>query len=182
MFIKVCDNVISEKYSKYLFEQVTNLKWTFVPNLSYGHSETNYKTAGFSYLFYLDKKYNNKENSTIISKNFKIVIPLLLEAFEKFDLNLDLNNVFRSRARLTLNRDVSFVEDKHIDYKQSHLVLLYYFNTTDGDTVFYQNDSIVESISPKRGRGVLFDGSIFHASSASTLSPRIVLNTNININ
>jgi 2OG-Fe(II) oxygenase superfamily len=79
-----------------------------------------------------------------------------------------------------LNRQVSTIEDKHVDYNFPHLVLLYYVNTTDGDTILYDNNNeIAERISPKRGRCVLFDGLTLHASSSSTLAPRLVLNTNV---
>lgn len=176
--IRVLDNVISDKYSMFLFDRVSNLPWTFVPNLSYGESD-NYDSAGFSYNFFLHENYNQKEKATITKPEYNYIIPFFFEAFEKLNLNANLENVFRCRARLTLNRDTSRIETKHTDYSFPHLVLLYYINTTDGDTILYQNDQIVERVSPKRRRCVLFDGSLVHASSSSTLSPRIVLNTNI---
>lgn len=176
--IKVIDNFISEKYSQYLFDQTARLPWTFVPNLSYGESG-NYDSAGFSCSLFLRQDYNKKENKTVVAPEYNYVAPMLLEGFDKLQLNATLDNVFRCRARLTLNRETSRVDDKHIDYNFPHLVFLYYINTTDGDTVIYENDKVVERIQPKRGRGVLFDGSMLHASSSSTLSPRIVLNTNI---
>ncbi len=176
--IQVIDNVISEKYSQFIFDQTVTLPWTFVPNLSYGNTD-NYDAAGFSYSFYLHKKFNNKEEKTIHTEQYNYIIPLLLEAISKFNLNATIDNVFRSRARLTLNRERSKIEDKHVDYNFNHLVILYYINTTDGDTILYDGDKIIERVTPKRGRCVLFDGSIQHASSSSTLSPRIVLNNNI---
>jgi hypothetical protein len=160
--IKVLDDVISNKYSQFLFDEIVKVPWTFVPNLSYGNTD-NYDAAGFSYSFYLHENFNRKEK----------------RAFDAFGLNATIENVFRSRVRLTLNREKSIAEDRHVDYNFSHLVLLYYINTTDGNTVLYDGDTIIESISPKRGRCVLFDGSIVHASSSSTLAPRLVLNTNI---
>lgn len=178
--IKIADNTISEKYSKFLFDETVKLPWTFVPNLSYGNRE-NYDSAGFSFLFHLDKKFNSKEDKTVTASEYNYVIPLILSAFDRFGLNQSIETVFRSRVRLTLNRPTSVIEDPHVDYKTPHLVLLYYINTTDGDTVLYQGDKIIERITPKRGRSVLFDGSIVHASSSSTLAPRLVLNTNIAI-
>lgn len=176
--IKILDNVISDKYSMFLFDRIANLPWTFVPNLSYGNSD-NYDSTGFSHSFYLHENYNQKEKKTLVTQEYNYIIPLFLEAFAKLNLNANLENVFRCRARLTLNKSISKIEDKHIDYNFSHLVFLYYINSTDGDTVLYENDQIVEKISPRRGRCVLFDGLTLHASSSSTLSPRIVLNTNI---
>lgn len=178
MIIKVLDNVITEKYSKFLFDNISILPWTFVPNLSHGNAE-NYDASGFSYLFYIDEKFNQKEKKTVQTSEYNYVVPMILSAFDRFGLNASIENVFRSRVRFTLTREKSVIEDKHVDYNFPHLVLLYYINTTDGDTVLYHENEIVEKITPKRGRCVLFDGSILHASSSSTLAPRLVLNTNI---
>ena len=176
--VKVLDNIVSDGYSQYLFDRMTELPWTFVPNLSIGQSD-DYSSAGFSHTFYLREDFNQKEKKTITAPQYSYVSPLLLEGFNKMGIEVNMSDVFRCRARLTLNRETNVVGDKHIDYHIPHLVFLYYVNTTDGDTLIYNDGQIVERIQPKRGRGVLFDGSMFHASSSSTLSPRIVLNTNI---
>lgn len=181
MFYKVIDNAISEKYSRFIFDEIVKVPWTFVPNLSYSTSN-NTETAGFSYNFFLNKNYTST-GTEIRNSEYNYVIPMLLSAFDHLGINCDLSSVFRSRARLTIQRDQQKIEDMHVDYSFPHLVLLYYVNTTDGDTVLYSKDNeIIERISPRRGRCVLFDGSINHASSTSTLSPRIVINNNILLN
>jgi len=183
MFYRVIDNTISEKYSMFLFDKLTKTDWKFVPNLSYGNTD-NYDSAGFSRLLYLKKEFDNSEDKkTTINPEYNYVVPMILEAFDKFELNCDISNVFRSRVRLTLNKAESKEEDVHVDYNFPHLVLIYYINTTDGDTILYDNNlKILDRISPKRGRCVLFDGNIKHASSSSTLSPRMIINTNILMN
>jgi hypothetical protein len=178
--IKVIDNVISEKYSQFIFEQCTSLPWTFVPNISVGRSD-DYSSSGFSYTFLFDKKYKYNSEDTTRTSEFNYIIPLLLEASDKFQLDGGLDRIFRCRARLTLNREVSKIEEKHVDFKIPHFVILYYINNTDGDTYLFDGDKVIEKITPRRGRCVLFDGSILHSSSSSTLSPRIVLNTNLTL-
>lgn len=175
--IRVIDNVISEKYSQFLFEEIVKLKWTFVPNLSYSENNST-DNCGFSYNFFLAKNLSS-DNIEKKLEEYHYIKPLLLDAFEKFGLNVGVENVVRCRARLTVQKHQEIIEDKHNDYSFPHLVLIYYINTTDGDTVLFEKDQIVERVSPKRGRCILFDGNILHASSSSTLSPRIVLNTNI---
>jgi len=176
MFFKVIDNVISDRYSLFLFDKILKLKWSFVPNLSHSNrNDTDY--AGFSYNFYNGSIITG--GASTVEPEYNYLIPMLLEAFDKFELNTNLDNIFRCRARLTIQKEKEIIESAHIDYTIPHLVLLYYINNTDGDTVFFDNDKIVERIQPKRGRCLLFDGSIVHSSSSSTLSPRIVLNTNI---
>jgi len=175
--MKVIDNVIPDKYSQFLFDEICRLKWTFVPNLSHSdRNDTNY--AGFSFNFFLHKMLsNNKEE--VRTPEYSYIIPLLLQCFEKLDLDRNIENVFRSRVRLTIQKDKEEIESPHVDYPIPHLVLLYYINTTDGDTLFLENNKIVDRVSPKRGRCVLFDGSVLHSSSSSTLSPRLILNNNI---
>jgi hypothetical protein len=70
----------------------------------------------------------------------------------------------------------------HVDSDQSHAVLLYYVNDSDGDTFFYgkdKNGELVQTISPKKNRGVIFDGSIYHAASLPSKNKRIVVNFNV---
>jgi hypothetical protein len=177
MFYKVLDNVISERYSKFLFDQVVKLPWTFVPNLSYSN-KTETDNCGFSFNYFLGEQFQS-EGKLISTPEFNYIIPLLMESFDKFGIDIGIEKVFRSRARLTTPKSEVIIEDKHVDYKIPHLVLLYYINTTDGDTILFDGDKIIDRISPRRRRCVLFDGSIVHASSSSTLSPRVVLNNNI---
>jgi hypothetical protein len=180
--IAVRDGVLSDRVSQYIFDQCARLKWTFVPDISLG-SDAKRSVPGFSYNFYLHRDFNNSEPVTIESPEYLYMSPVLLSCFDALGLNISLDAVFRSRARLTLPRPELSEEDRidnlHVDYKIRHLVLIYYVNSTDGDTLFYEGDKIVERVTPRRGRCAIFDGSIIHASSTPTLSPRIIINNNI---
>lgn len=180
--MKVIDNVIGDKYSEMIFEECAKLPWTFVPDISFGN-QAKRSVPGFSHSFYLNKEFNNNEPVTIESEKYSLIKPVLLEAFDKLNLNINLQNVFRSRARLTLDRpelsESDRIDNIHVDYQTPHLVLIYYVNTVDGDTLIYENDKIVERVSPKRGRCLLFDGSLQHTSTSPALGPRIIINNNI---
>lgn len=65
-----------------------------------------------------------------------------------------------------------------------HLACLYYVNDTDGDTIFFNQDktTIIKKVAPKKGRVVIFDGSICHSSSTPTKNVRSVINFNFSIN
>jgi hypothetical protein len=183
--LQVIDNVIGDKYSQRLFEHCVSLKWTFVPDISLGNQAAR-NVPGFSYNFFLHKDFNNIEPATINTNEYSFVLPALLEAIDKFGLtSISAENIFRSRARLTLPHpelsEEQRMDNPHIDYKIPHYVLLYYVNSTDGDTLMLDGNIIRDRITPKRGRFVLFDGSILHSSSTSTLSPRIIINNNIRL-
>lgn len=180
MTIEVVDNVISDSHSRYLFDQISQLPWTFVPDLSLGHSDSpTLENCGFSHSFFLDETIAGCGHKQTKDASYQLIVPLLLESMDKMSISTDISKVFRCRARLTVNRQTSRQEQLHRDYSFPHWVLLYYVNSTDGDTVIFQNEQRVERISPRRGRVVLFDGNLLHASSTSTASPRIVLNTNL---
>ena len=78
----------------------------------------------------------------------------------------------------------------HVDRPDPHKVFLYYLDDADGDTYFFskyhnEGDDITDieglksykTVSPAMGKGVIFDGLIYHASSSPIKSDyRIILN------
>jgi len=77
----------------------------------------------------------------------------------------------------------------HVDigtYKKENIKsVVYYVNDSDGDTYFFDETcptertslNVMQTISPKKGKAVMFDSNIFHASSSPILSDkRIVIN------
>jgi len=104
---------------------------------------------------------------------------------------LEYFSLLRIKANLMPRQIVSgkdiFYNPPHNDIlpeyaKNQHpAVLLYYVNDSDGDTFFFDDDyNIIERITPKCGRMVLFDNSVKHASSPPQISKsRMVINSNI---
>jgi hypothetical protein len=97
------------------------------------------------------------------------------------------------RAKLNLTMPVpGYTKDSycgpHTDFDDPHLVLLYYINDSDGDTIFFEKPDdpfkdqlkIAHRVTPKKGRCVLFDGSIYH-TQAHPINTRVRLNLNVNI-
>tara|TARA_B110000503_G_scaffold24933_1_gene39285 strand:+ start:13692 stop:14249 length:558 start_codon:yes stop_codon:yes gene_type:complete len=101
--------------------------------------------------------------------------------------NIFYNKVIRVKLnwlpKATLNTGY---HTPHVDYDSEHKVFLYYINDSDGDTIFFQEtlsedapESFTEDfrVNPEAGRGVIFDGSIYHASSSPVKSEfRCILN------
>lgn len=95
--------------------------------------------------------------------------------------NIFLKDILYARIFLT----VPYTTEKkymqpHVDLAIDHAVVLYYVNDADGDTVFFDNNNnIVESVSPKKGRVVLFNGSILHSGGIPTVGERCIVNYDI---
>jgi len=104
------------------------------------------------------------------------------------------NNVIRSYLQLPLNE--KFVKNPlnifHTDSSEKHLVLLYYVNDADGDTILssikfdgerfkyeFTEEDVMVKISPKQGRALIFDGSYYHSSEQCRNDIRCVINYNI---
>jgi hypothetical protein len=123
--------------------------------------------------------------SNIFSQPAKIVVP------DK--------EMVRARIFLQMPRETSESGEFHVDFYEPHYTMLYYANDTDGDTIFStihesqvhyiekhldkfnfvnETSKIYKQVSPKKGRCVLFDGLIYHASSTPTENERFVINFN----
>lgn len=120
---------------------------------------------------------------------YHIVVPMLRSFAKKH--GQEVNNIFRIKLNLIApdcSQDGHHMP--HIDMGDEHKVFLYYINDSDGDTIFFKEKhdgnpvkGLTEDqrVSPKQGRGVIFDGSIYHASSSPQKSPfRCIINVDFN--
>lgn len=72
----------------------------------------------------------------------------------------------------------------HTDFQiDNSKTMLYYANDSDGDTFFFDNGgNVIKTVSPKKGRAVIFDSNILHAGSHPAKSEkRITINYNFKI-
>lgn len=68
----------------------------------------------------------------------------------------------------------------HIDFPVPHTVLLYYVNDADGNTVFFNNKKeVVQEVEPRKGRLLVFDGTVYHGGGIPRTGPRCVVNYNL---
>lgn len=98
-------------------------------------------------------------------------------------IELPYQRVLRSRANLIFKDGNSDGTGVHVDFEEEHTVVLYYVNESDGDTTLYADDlgkEVLQTVSPKKGRVVVFDGLIKHSAGVPVNHPtRIVLNYNL---
>lgn len=102
------------------------------------------------------------------------------DIFFKFILKhqIPFRKITRTKSNLIPRGLDNKFHSPHVDQNYEHKVFLYYVNDSDGDTTFfeqfwYEGIKIVETelieqikVPPKMGRGVVFDGFQYHASSA----------------
>ena len=68
----------------------------------------------------------------------------------------------------------------HLDTDMEHVVLLYYVSDSDGDNYFYKEENnklkIIHRETPKKGKLILMDGNLMHASSSPSKGMRSTIN------
>jgi hypothetical protein len=142
--------------------------WYYVDNVTHEQNDTN--IYGFYHGIYVDGK--------ILSNTYGLLMPILYEFCDKH--SIAFKNIMRVRAGLLTLSGVPGHHQPHVDYEIPHKTLIYYVNDSDGETYFFNNKKeVINKVEPKKGKCVLFDGNIYHASSSPTKhNRRIVINYN----
>lgn len=175
---EVVDDCVNKNYQDLIEETLkfdTDFRWVYHDNLT--NHEIKIQTPGFSHMFLLDGKSCSSYSG--------LFIPLVYEACN--NASIQIKNIVRGRCFLqTPGVKTSDYDGMHVDLPQKHLVCLYYASDSDGDTYFSERMygqpigeyGIYNTVSPKKGRCVFFDGLRFHASSKPTQNSRFVINYN----
>lgn len=195
--MKVIDNIVDQgvqdSFRGLLLSK--EIRWGYCHDSAYGTKD---KAKTFSNQLY--QELNDKNISDVIdyvaTPSFGLVIyprktlkkheiatlakltPLL--SVLKKEYGYELHELFRVRFGLhlpTINPPLH--NNPHIDSSSPHDVVLYYLDDTDGDTFFFDQDmNIVDRVSPKKGRAVIFNGLTYHSSSIPTNGTRVTINLN----
>lgn len=149
------------------------------------------------------------ENDERVINSSMMVHPIIIQGYEQhtggheallmyfirsfFEIISDIDicvNIHRMKANLQHKQPCSkpiFFNPPHVDHvndvPEDHFaaVCLYYIDDSDGDTFFFDAEwDIIQRVTPKAGRMVLFENEVYHASSPPQKNNgRIVLNTNV---
>jgi hypothetical protein len=189
---KIIDDVISKDYQDYLERLLldsNDLPWFLIRNLNETKSnQTNTHTSGLSIQSISDGKDHGMLALVFRSLAYNLA--------EKLDISI--HEIINARTFLQLpggNLSETTAREYHVDYAKSHKVLLYYVNDSDGDTILLKQKypfshnkisgltqgEILQTISPKKGRVVLFDGAHFHSSTIPSMQLRCVINIDISL-
>ena len=138
---------------------------------------------GHDYVVLEDEDNQTGERLSVFHYLF---LPMLKDVCQK--MKIKNINVLQGRSFLQfpLNLKNKSVDTPHIDlHYRKHLVALYYVCDSDGDTIIYNEReklgtyTIKQKVTPKQGRMVLFDGSLYHTAEQPLNNVRCVVNYNL---
>ena len=181
--ILVFDDIIDKQSQKQiqhiLFDKV---RWQFVADVT--KPDNKQQRPGFSYYFITDK--------TNVFDYHKDVLKIIDAACQKINFKRQDCLQGRSFLQLPLNLKDRNIDAPHVDADLEHLVVLYYVNDSDGDTVIYENtfkgyDKVPhfnelkekQRVTPKAGRVVIFNGKHWHTSCQPEHKVRCIINYNL---
>ena len=188
--ITIIDDAIPLAYQDYLERSILeeDIGWKYRPNLGNDTAKLNHNdltpAPGIIHVFC-------NENG-VLSQLFYKILPMIEEVCRK--AKYDLTGIFGGRTFIQFpsNNNSSFTK-VHTDLNVNHVVLIYYVIDADGDTILFDKTtydvpkseldisklSVLQRVTPKKGRIVLFDGSRYHATTLPVLGKRCIVNINL---
>jgi hypothetical protein len=169
--IKVIDNFIPLEeqlaIEQDLIGQGTTFPWFFKPDVTFKDGEQ--KRPSMAHAFFHKGMPISPFTSTV-----QYLGKLGAEMY-----GYKSNKIYIAKTILQHPLSLEFIKDRtpdeeHIDIDREHLVVLYYVNDSDGDTIIGDT-----RVSPKRGRAVLFDGSLYHTAEQPRYNMRCIININV---
>ena len=179
--IQIFDNIFTDEEIKEIYDVTISPTFAYYHNFeTYTEDERDPRLVGkdlsrfssFEYMahqiVYEGKTYSNADQ--LSNKILDII---------KSRTDLTFKNVITARIHL-LTPGKPLIALPHIDTDYPHKVVLYYVNTTNGNTIFYDDDlNITHEVEPVGGRFVVFDGNTLHGNVLPENNHRIVFNFNL---
>ena len=212
IFDNFIDKEYQEKIKKELLGSEDNIykgfPWFYIEDVTSAYDEDSQHRCGLAHN-YVDLpdelikfdlstsilKQRRKLLGKVISDYHELFVPMLQRV--GFKLGLSDVQVLQGRSFLQfpINTDGT-VDSPHIDIydgnegKVDFIVALYYVVDSDGDTIIYNEKdrdpegkyTIKQTVTPKQGRMVIFDGGLYHAARQPINSnTRCIVNYNLRI-
>lgn len=200
MFYKIIENLIPVSFQNEIENFCTSDKFPyyFQEKIKYNPEKIKYKNKniidapGFSHVVF------DWQTNSINSPYYDRIVSILYFLEEKTNIVIDKIKRIRIRKSLQFpNHDKNKYTPPHtdLDTLEQYYSLVYYVNNSDGDTFLfdYKNESkeqpdinIIANqlvrVSPKKGRGFLFEGKILHAGNCPiNYEKRIIINFDFTI-
>ena len=97
--------------------------------------------------------------------------------------NWTLDNILLARCFVSVPHETTLEHyAPHTDLNIEHTVMIYYVNDADGDTIlFNDHGDVMQRVTPKKGRVLVFDGSILHGGGIPKKGPRCIVNYDVKV-
>lgn len=186
----ILDDLIGEELQNQIEDAMFDCNWKF--NMD-NTIQIDAQSIGKKYREFLNPfKYNISPSITAnLQKNqktFKLFNPIIEKTCDNINFNLEkISRCIAGIQGVQVIRKNSKMCGVHINQIIPHLVLLYYVNDSNGETILFNenvignqnncqlhfwqdehNFSIDYKILPKKGRILLFDGRTYHSASSPT--------------
>lgn len=188
--IVVIDDFLPKSYADMIEKELTspNINWHFMRDIA--HDDAAIKELGLSNINPAFAHRFFDTSTGPVSSGFGTTLPIMYFASEK--AGIPVNELLNSRSFMTIPLNHTDKDHPHVDQYFDHRVCLYYVNDSDGDTVIFneqfpsvpideaieENLTIKQTVTPKKGRAVLFDGSYYHRSTRPSKNARLIINFN----
>lgn len=178
--IRIIDNSIPKK----IFSNLQNIIFSdgfpwFYSGTTLGQTTLDENIFDFSFFH---NAYYHDSGYSFIGEKLEIVLSSFLSSIDE-----QYDKFLRIRIGLIPCTENTIVHLPHIDFSFPHKTGLLYLNTTDGDTIVYdekydlknnktefdqyvrsKKNKILQCISPEENRIAIFDGLHYHSSSSPT--------------
>jgi hypothetical protein len=192
----ILDDLIEEELQNQIEDAMFDCDWKFMMDNTYDY---NSKSMGIKYRKFLNPfKYDISPsiitNLQINQKVFRLFYPTIEKTCNHINFNLEkISRCIAGIQGVQVIRKQNKVCNIHINQRTPHLVLLYYVNDADGETLLFDKTiddikdddvmylderhefNVVNKIMPKQGRILLFDGRTYHSASSPTTGMRCII-------
>ena len=187
--ILVIDDFVTLEYQEKIKQELigldNNFPWFYTEDVTGAGDYDSQHRAALAHQYVT---VDDDDISEIQSVYHHMFTPLLGKACKY--LKIPETEVIQGRSFLQLplkNIDTSIVDSPHIDLDpgDEHIVVLYYVNDSDGDTIIYnereESSTYTEKqrVTPKQGRVVIFDGRQYHTAQQPSNGTRCIVNYNL---
>ena len=165
----IVKDLLPQSYKKEIQDALLGdiFPWYFNKNILLNVEKS---SSQFTHTFY--------RNDQIESNAFNLIRPMIYFIEDK------TNTAFKKIERIKANLRTKTVDDNyelniHKDMEQgNYKSFIYYVNDSDGDTLFFDNNNtIINSVTPKENSGVFFNSNTIHTSQAPIKNDyRVVIN------
>ena len=187
--IKVFDDFICSQYQDYLLKFFENSLYLYVKGIDYSQERSNVEIQNNNKSAFVSCSLNTFDKDplngtyTEDKKVTNLLLPLVYTGINVYAGNVDVKQLIRLRTVLYLKNQYEGCGLAHRDLYIPHYTMIYYANDSDGTTCFFdKNMEVFKEVHPKKGRAVIFPGTIYHGGHApKEHDDRIVLNANFMI-